>query len=254
MMKSSLRAEWRKLTSVRSFWVLATAVVAYPLLTTVLAATTVDPDSLDVGPALVPQLARGGADVAAFVALIVGILTVGWEYRHGTVVSSLLAQPRRLRFIGAKLVASGVVGGALAAASLVVSVVAGGVYLVSLGVDVFDRSIADLALAAVGIVAVGVLYGTIGAAVGAVVRNQTVAIAGAFLWLLAVENAIPIVLRNPELRDWTLGGASGRLFHLVDPVAGMPSAWAAAGLLVAVAAVVGVAGLAVTTRSEVASA
>lgn len=254
MMMSSLRAEWRKLTSLRSFWILATVVVAYPLLTTVLAATQADPDSLDLGPTLIPQLARGGADVAAFVALVVGILVVGWEYRHGTVVSSLLAQPRRLQFIGAKLVASGVVGGALAATSLVVSVVAGSAYLATVGVDVFDRSIADLAVAAAGIAAVGILYGTIGTALGAVVRNQTVAIGGAFLWLLAVEGAVPIVLQNPELRDWTLGGASGRLFHLVDPVAGMPSAWAAAGLLVAVAAVLGAAGVAVTTRSELASA
>lgn len=108
-----------------------------------------------------------------------------------------------------------------------------------------------MAITAAAVVGVGAIFGAIGAAFGAIVRNQTAAITGALVWLLAVEGALPIVLRSPGVRDWTLSGAANRLFHLADPVEGMPSAWSAAALLTVVTVSLGVIALAVTARADV---
>lgn len=246
-----IQAEGRKLTTVRSWWALAAAVVIYPLL--MLVALTSDPsgEPVEFGTDTIFMLIRGGADVAMVAALLLGILAVSGEYRHGTVVSSLLAEPRRGPFIGAKLITQSMAGAALAIAAAIVSVVAGGIYVSSTGVDIFTQSNSDMAITAAGVVGVGAVFGAIGAGLGAVIRNQTAAVTGALVWLLAVENALPLVLRQPGLRDWTLSGAAGRLFHVADPVAGTPSAWSAAVLLTVVAVSLGLIALAVTVRADV---
>ncbi len=239
-MTNLIRAEARKLASLRSWWILAAAVALFPLLPLLAMATSPEGDQPVFGPDTILMLIRGGADVAAVAALLLGIIAVAGEYRHGTIVPSLLAGPRRVPFVGAKLITQMLVGAVLATAAATVSVLGGWIYLSTQGVDVFAASLGDMTLAATGVIAGGALFGGIGAGIGALVRNQTAAITGTLVWILAVEGVLPMVLRNPELRDWMLTGASSRLFHLADPIEGMASPWFAAGLLVAVAATLGV--------------
>lgn len=243
-------AERRKLTSVRAFWWMLAGVAAYPLLSILMFIRAPEADRV-VDADIAVQLIRGGADVAAFAALLLGIVAVAGEYRYGTIVPSLLAVPGRHRLITAKLVTMALAGGAVAGAVMIVSVVSGGLFLTAQGFDVFASPAGDLALTAVGVIAVGALFAVIGAGIGAVVRNQSVAIAGSLVWLFAVENALPILLHNPDLRDWTLTGASSRLYQVAAPVAGSPSAWQAVAVLVTAAAVLGLAGVIVADRREV---
>ncbi len=250
-MMATLTAERRKLTSIRSPWLLAGAVLLYPLISLIGAIRASGDDLSTAGPEIAFDLVRGGADVAAFAALVLGILAVSGEYRYGTIVPSLLTTPRRSHFVAAKLAVQTAAGAALAGGAMVVSVTVGGLYLSSVGVPVFDIPATQMLTAVAGVVGVGALFGAIGAGLGAIVRNQTAAIAGALVWLLAIEGALPVVLRNPELREWMLTGASGRLFRLADAGPELGSATEAAVLLVVVAIVVGAIAAIVTTVADV---
>ena len=53
--------------------------------------------------------------------LIIGILIMAGEFRHGTVTSTFLVSPKRGRVVGAKIVASALVGAAIAMAAAVLT-------------------------------------------------------------------------------------------------------------------------------------
>lgn len=240
-----LRAEVRKTLTTRSSLVIAGVVVAYPALALLPAVLAAEAPAVDGGTIL--QVLRGGADVLITAALLLGILAAAGEYRHGTIVPTLLAAPRRERFVAVKLGSQAALGAVLALAVSAVGLIAGGSYLAGRDVAV-DVLSADVLTTVAAVTLVALLYATIGAAVGAVVRNQTAAVAGALVWVLVVENAIPLVLHNPGLERWLPGGAADRLLHLADPLAGTGGSWTALVMLVGLTAVL--AGTAVlTTRA-----
>ena len=247
-MTALLRAEALKLWTVRSFRLIAAAVLAYPPLA-LLPAVGAGEDPVVGGDALA-QLVRGGSDVLRVAVLLLGIALVTAEHRHGTIVPTMLAVPRRARLVAAKLLAAAAVGAGLGLAVAAVAVATGLAFLASRGVGV-EVQAADGLLTAGTVALVGATYAVVGAALGAVVRNQVVAVAGALGWVLAVEGVVPIVLRRPGFRHWLPGGAGDRLLHLVDPVAGTPAAWQALAVLTAVGAALVAAAVAVTRRADV---
>lgn len=205
-----LHAEVRKIVTTRSILLLAAGVAVYPVLAVVAAATapgaTVAPDTL-------LMIVRSGADVARVAVLLIGIVAVAGEYRHGTIVPTLLATPRRPAVVLAKIVVLAASGLVVAAVVSAVGIVAGRAYVVS------DSAVAgvgpsDVALGVAGAALVVSAYGAIGAGVGWIVRNQAAALSGALIWVLLLEGVLPVVLRAPSLRDWLPGGAAGRLLLL----------------------------------------
>ena len=247
-MSAALRAEALKLWTIRPPRLIAAAVLAYPALALLPAATAAEDPTFE-GDALV-QLVRGGSDVLRVAALMLGIALVTAEYRHGTIVPSLLAAQRRARLVAAKLAAAAALAGGLAVATASVAVAAGLGFLAWRDVAV-DTTPVDVLLTAGASVLVAVLFGIAGAAVGAVVRSQVAAVAGALVWVLAVEGVVPLVLRRPGLRHWLPGGAADRLLHLADPVAGTPGAWFALVALAGLVAALAAAAVAVTRSAYV---
>ncbi|HWC12117.1 MAG TPA: hypothetical protein VG455_12945 [Acidimicrobiales bacterium] len=244
-MTALLRAEARKTVTTRSTLAVVGAVVAYPALGLLPAVLAAGAPAVDEGTLL--AVLRGGADVVVIAALLLGILAAAGEYRHGTIVPILLVAPRRERFVAAKLGSQAALAAVLALAVSAVGLLAGGWYLA--GRDVSVRVLSADVLGTVGaVVLVASLYATIGAAVGALVRNQTAAVAGALIWVLAVENVVPLVLRSPGLKRWLPGGAVDRLLHVADPLAGTGGPWAALVALAGLTAVLA-AGAALFTRS-----
>jgi ABC-2 type transport system permease protein len=247
-MNALLRAEARKILTTRSTPAVAGFVILYPALSILPAVLAARDPGVDRGTIL--DVLRGSADVLTLAALLLGILAVAGEYRHGTVVPTLLASPRRGRFLAAKLGSQAALAVVLALAACAVGLVAGTSYLATRDVSV-DVLSSDVLLTAAAVTLVVTLYAAIGAAVGALVKNQTAAVAGALIWVFAVENAIPIVLRNPGLKRWLPGGLSDRLLSVADPAAGMGSAWLALGLLAGVALVLAGAALVATKTADV---
>ncbi len=247
-MNALLRAEGRKILATRSTLLVAGLVVLYPALSVLPAVLAAKDPEVDGGTIL--QVLRGGADVLTLAALLLGILAVAGEYCHGTIVPSLLTAPRRARFLAAKFGAQAALAAVLALAVSAVGLVAGTSYLASrdVSVDVISGDVL-LTVGATGLVVT--LYAVIGAAVGALVKNQTAAVAGALIWVFAVENAIPLVLRNPGLGRWLPGGLSDRLLTVADPAAGAGNAWLALGMFAGVAAVLAGAAFVATRTADV---
>ena len=129
--------------------------------------------------------------------LILGVLAFIQEVRYGTVTSTFLVEPRRTRVHvakGAALVLASVV---ITAGTLVVS------FTVSIGlISAKDGNVttgAQFGQVAAALFAVMALYGLIGLAIGALLRNQIVAVVVSLVWLLAAEHllieALPEVAR-----------------------------------------------------------
>ena len=115
-----IRSEFRKITSVRSPWLL---LAAGPLIV-VAGVTGLIQSGGNVHNPAVQRQALAHAGLAAIITLLFGIVAVAGEYRHGSITDTFLSCPDRRRVITAKLTVYGLVG---AAAGLVSSAVAVGV-------------------------------------------------------------------------------------------------------------------------------
>ncbi len=247
-MSALLRAEARKFLTTRSTLVVAGFVVVYPVLS--LLPVVFAPEAPKVDDGTILDILRGGAGVLSLAALLLGILAVAGEHRHGTIIPSLLVAPRRRRFVAAKLGSQAALALGLSLAVCAVGLIVGAWYLASRDVTVDVVSSGVLATAAAtGVVAA--LYALAGTAVGTLVRNQTAAVAGALVWVLAVENAVPLVLHQPGLKRGLPGGLSDRLLHVADPVANSGSASLALLLFTGIAVVLAGAALVAITDTDI---
>ena len=170
---------------------------------------------------------------AALIALLLGILSVTVEWRHGTITRTFLVSPRRWRVLAAKEINGFLLGVGLAILGLVVAIAVIAPVLshdsASLHVDgAFAARVAEILLAAA-------LWGALGAGVGTLIQHQTGAIVGAIIWVLVVETLLAALL---EWAGWK-GIADVLPRHALDALAGHEAGLsAAAGGAVGVAYVV----------------
>ena len=250
-MRALVRAELLKLRTVAlPLWLLLTTLllVGLGVLATVLTAgiegSPLQRDDPDVLAVAVSSAA--GANV---VVLVLGILVLTQEFRFGTATPSFLVTPRRWRVLAAKLVAASLAGLAFAvlSAALALGLALG---LLSLRGDTvrLDGTVVEVLLGA-GLVML--LYGPIGVAVGALVRNQIAAVVGALAWTFIAEQLLVALL--PSVGRWTPGGASNAVLQLgeVATTRGeLLPVWGGALLLVAYALVLSLAGSLLTLRRD----
>jgi len=181
--------------------------------------------------------------------LVLGILSITSEFRHGTITPSLLVAPDRVRLVLAKLGASVLVGLAL---GLITSVL---LYLIVKGIG----GLRDLDTSGdAGTVIIGTTVGTgiwaaLGLGVGAILRNQVGAIVGSLVYLFVLENLLQII---PGLDDiiakYGFGGLSAGLFAADQDSSSDLLGQVPAGLLLAgYAAVLVVIGILVVQRRDV---
>lgn len=130
--------------------------------------------------------------VAGVFALVLGAVSMTTEHRHRTLSGTFLVTPRRWPIVAAKVAGSGVVGFAF-------GVVGGLIPLIAVVVDFalagdavpFDGSVV-VAIAAVG--AGSCFSGAMGAAVGASLRSQLIAVLGVLGWALVVESLLGAIV------------------------------------------------------------
>ncbi len=183
-----LGSELVKLRTIRTSWVLLLASV---LLCGIAAAGfvgsgAVDSDELDRALSLGQAASFGNTFTA-----VIGILIVTSEYRHGTIMTTFLAAPQRVRVLAAKLSAAAIAGLAFAVAALLVTALVALPWLSARGDSL---PLDGQALEAVGRVVVAfVLTAVVAAAVGAIVQSQVGALVGWFVWILVVESLITVL-------------------------------------------------------------
>lgn len=223
-------AELLKLRTVRSTWgFVIVALLFAGLATAANIGGTEAQDRLDAG--FQYKLVIDAAFPATILALLMGILLVTNEFRHGSIARTLLAAPRRWRFVAVKLLAGGVTGALLICAMLVVVGLTSLIWLSALDVPVELDQAVDGAWRAVIVTAVAGLFG---AAIGGAVHSQVGALVGTLVWMFVLEPICWVVLGLLDLdrvSDYLPAAAFG---SAVDSTSGAPLSWGR-GVLVACA-------------------
>ena len=111
------------------------------------------------------------------------------EFRFGTIRPTFLFTPQRSRVIGAKYLAGLLAGLVFGAIGEALSLGIGAAILSERGVP-FALSGGQLTLLVLGTLAGCALFGVIGVAVGAIVRNQVAAVVGLLAWVFIVESLL----------------------------------------------------------------
>ncbi len=174
-------AELLKLRTTRTFWGLAGAAVALVMLAVVLVLALTDEafDESDVRSLL------SSAGGAGLMMLILGAVFSAGEYRHGTIAWTLLVTPVRLRVAGAQALACALAGAIISAVAAALTAVVALPWLEA-------KDAASLSSGEVlGIFGGGILYGALaaafGAGLGALLRNQVVAVVLVLVVLFVVD-------------------------------------------------------------------
>jgi ABC-2 type transport system permease protein len=198
---NSTRAEIRKLTSLRLPWVaVGFAVVLSGALGWLY--VHVAPD----GRVALAQAAVGVAEPAWFFVMIVAVLAAASEFQHRTVVTTLLATPRRSAVLVSKALASTAFGVVLTAAAVATAIMVGAVTAVVEDVPLTLGTWTE-AGGALGGVALGGLWAVVATSIGLLTRSTALALTAVLVWRFVLEGIVPVVARNAELSDWMPSGA-----------------------------------------------
>jgi ABC-2 type transport system permease protein len=132
------------------------------------------------------------------------------EFRYGTAAATYLGEPRRSRVLLAKWLSLALASTVITGASLVVSVPVGATVISARGGDVSFTPQLWQTIGAGFVVMVA--YAVIGVTVGALVRNQVIAVAGVLVWMLVVEKSV--IPAYPLEGRWIPGGATDAWLQL----------------------------------------
>jgi ABC-2 type transport system permease protein len=243
-------SEFFKLRTTRTFYGVTLGALALVVIISVIAAAA---GSFHAGDTPGIDL-LGIAGICQLFTLVLGILAVSTEFRHGTITPSLLVVPDRSQLVLAKLVAHLLAG-------LLIGFLAYGLCAVlSLGIlsarDIetgVDSS--EVIKILVGGSIAAALFAAVGVGLGALVRNQVGAIVGALAYVFVIE---PLVRIIPGIDDavtkYGFGGVSDGLARTNSDSGRDLLGQVPAGLLFAgYAAVFVVAGILLMRRRDVTS-
>jgi ABC-2 type transport system permease protein len=202
-------------------------------------------DSASSGPEPPGSIERdvmGVAAISVFFALLLGILVVTSEYRHGTITRTFLVSPKRERVVGVKALAAAMLGIGLTLPATGLALVIAEIWIGDQGFDLGDNELRLF----LRIVLAAALTGALGVGIGAGLGRQLAAIGVALGWLLVAEPAVGILF--DQLREYLPGHAIGGVLGPGDEL--LPFAKAApvaAGYVLGIGAL----GLVATHRRDV---
>jgi ABC-2 type transport system permease protein len=195
------------------------------------------------------ELIGNGTFGAVFAALI-GVMAMSSEFRHGTIRATFVFAPARMRVVAAKVVASLLVGVGFGALGAGLGLGSGAAVIRGRGFGLLIDA-GDVRRLVLGTIVMSALWAALGVGLGAVLRNQVLAIVGLFVWVFVVEivafQYLPGVGRyapgaaGTAMTGDTVGSSS---VHLLSAPAG-------GALLAGYAAAFVLAGALVTSRRDV---
>lgn len=239
-----IAAELFKLRTTRAFYALAGGALGFTLLITSLGAIF-DQEELRLGDVMMV------AFFAQLITLVIGILCITNEFRHGTITPTFLAAPIRERVLAAKAAAASLVALLFFVLALVVIAAVAVVWFSVVGAELQAGS-GEL-WERVGQTLLGaVLWALMGIAVGSLVHAQVAALVGSLIWIFIGEPLLGALLGLLDLD----GLVSYLPFQALDAADGTGADSLLAygpGLAVAAAWVtaIGAAGLARTRRRDI---
>jgi ABC-2 type transport system permease protein len=264
-MSGVLRAEMRRISTTKQWWivlisifVLSAGYAALPAVVAMLQSRAAAATTPFTDPGIIRSIYNGGNVLSRILAMVVGIVAAGSEYRYGTLASSYLATPRRVRLLfgraGALLIFGMIYGITSVAAGMLVSVpfvlAHGGTFL--LNEPATWRSVI---LGACSIA----LWTLVGMGLGILIKNMLIALVVGIILGFLVEPIVSIVffLKSwDQLLNLMPSGATNAMLEITSPVlfAGHhPSPWWLAALvLMAWCLVPALAGVLSAVRRDVA--
>ena len=272
-MIAAIRSETLKLVTTRLWWVLALILAVYVGFTAGLLAglfgalgdqLSQQPGAPALPEGMVPPIVYSAVTAVGYVfPLILGTLAVTSEVRFQTLTPTFLAQPRRGRVLGAKLVVLAIAGAVFGVIGLVVAIGLGAPILTATGNDAALGDTDTWALAGRVVLAMA-LWAIIGVGVGSLIQNQVAAIVVVLAFTQFVE---PILRAGTSIWEWTaavgrfLPGAASdalvgsSLFTAFGTAGGStvdPLEWWQGGLvLLAVAVIVSIVGYLTAWRRDI---
>ena len=208
-MLTLIRTELLALRTTRLPW----ALLASPAL---LAAGLAVNAVLEAGRDDAPSIGTAGAMLAVvgatgsgrLVLLLLGVLAVTAEFRHGTVTATFLHSPRRIRVLAAKAAAVAVIAAVAAVAALAAALAVG----VATGAVPSRLLNPDVVLHVAGMLLAYPLYSLIGVAAGALIIHQPIAVLLPIGWVLYLED-FTMRLAPDAVDPWSLNGVTAALTH-----------------------------------------
>jgi ABC-2 type transport system permease protein len=222
-----LRAEIRKITTTRTWWIMLICILvlgggyaAFPATVAVLQANPSGSGSPFDDPGIVRSVYNGGNTVTRVGAMVMGIAAMGSEYRHQTLAATYLATPRRTRVLlgkAASLLLFGLLYGlASVAAGLAVSVP---FILANGGSFLLDQSATWRSLV-LGVWSLA-LWTMFGMGIGILIKNMLVAMLVGISFAYLVEPILSLVF---FFRGWDVplnlmpSGATNAMLGATSPV------------------------------------
>ena len=241
-----VRSEVRKITTTKMPWAFVAVLVAISVITAIAVIFGTDADGTKgfIATAEDQRSLMAFAANAMMIAGLFGAIAVAREYGHGTVVPTFLTSPRRHRAVLAQFTAILLAGAILGLVGAAFTIVAGAV-----SIAMIDREFLLLAGDAARLLAAsafaGAMGATLGAGVGALVRNTGGAVTAAVLLLIIVP---PIAVQLwADAASWV----PSTLGFVVSGVGEEPGIWASLVTLVMWGILPAAAGLIAVQRRDV---
>jgi hypothetical protein len=268
-MAGAVKAEFRKFFSTRMWWGMAIGVFLAGALFAVLFALVVAGSRQQGGPggggpplpgldntAMVSTVYTAGLSLAYLLTLVVGVMSIGSEYRHKTITSTFLSTPKRVRVMVAKVTSLLGIGAFYGVVFLVGSVGVGGATIAIKGFSPFPEAGPIARALALSLLVLG-LWSLLGLGAGILIPNQVAAILIAVGAALIVEPLLGFLLSlvswGHSIVPYMPSQATSAMVGQINTSSNthLLSWWAGALVLVAYAAVLAGIGSILTVRRDV---
>jgi hypothetical protein len=216
-----VRAEFLKLRTTQVwFWLLLGTIAIGALL-----------DVAQIAPhdgirteAQVPNLFAGFADSPGYILVFVlGVLGVTTEFRYQTITPTVLQTPSRWAIVSAKLITYAITGAVYAVCAVLAEAAVGMPWLSAKNIPVHLGN-GHVQHAIIGTFGVIALYGIVGLGVGALLRNQIVAVVVGIVFLLVLENIVLVIPGVKHAWPYTPAGGTHAILYTngdATPVSGV---------------------------------
>lgn len=254
-----LLSEYRKLTYARSNWALLIAAVAFTVFGTAVSPVAIQATEPLIGIGLESQeivdSIYANAISGYFFAIIIGILLMANELRHGTAVATFLSRPNRAMVLFAKFGVAAIAGSLLMVVSALAAIAATAPIL-TLFPNAAQPSEGIFASLVVASLLSGAVLGIVGVALAALIRSQVISIVGSLVYLFLIDPILVALL--PDVGKWLPSGLITAMLSLdisatqlgIDTTRFLEPLPAAL-LLVGYAAVFAIAALATSMRRDI---
>jgi ABC-2 type transport system permease protein len=191
-----LKSEFRKLIYQRSTYGLILAAIAISVLATALSPYAVS----KLGNAIVMPLSNAdnidgiyAKSLGSYMFIvIVGVLMMAGEFHHHTAVATFLAAPKRLNVLLAKIGMAAIAGAVIDLIATWIGIASGAFALTFYPKAAQPHDYIFLNFSASAALT-GAVLAVVGVGIGALIRNQNLAVTASLIWLFVVDRILSVV-------------------------------------------------------------